>query len=216
MDRTLSLGPESLRTLSRRLAAAVAVVGAVSCVSLGLFFAAGGPFGRVNDVGNGLLGLLCGALALTTHRSGRLAITALALGGAAGAVLGSYLVMRDITGYFLAGLVSAFGFALIGLWLVVATRSGDLPGRRSGQTAGAVMALGMVNLPAVVQGLDDQDSAPAWLLAVGICWAGTYLLLPAWSGRFALTSSGTVNRGRGRRSRQRRDGAPAPRRDRAW
>ena len=42
------------------------------------------------------------------------------------------------------------------------------------------MALGLVNLPGIVTGLDDQADAPAWLLAVGVCWAGTYLLMPIW------------------------------------
>jgi hypothetical protein len=47
------------------------------------------------------------------------------------------------------------------------------------------MALGLFNIPGIVQGLDDLDAAPIWLLAAGICWAGTYALLPLWAFRFA-------------------------------
>jgi hypothetical protein len=132
-----------------------------------------------------MLALLCAALALLLHRYGGVTVTTLACLGAGSAVMGSYLVISDTTGYFLAGLVSAFGFALVGVWLVQVCRSDDLPARRSGLAAGAVMALGLVNLPGVLQGLDDQDSAPTWLLAAGFCWAGTYVLLPLWALRFA-------------------------------
>jgi hypothetical protein len=37
--------------------------------------------------------------------------------GAAITVVGSYLILSDATGLFLAGLVSSVGFALIGVWL---------------------------------------------------------------------------------------------------
>jgi hypothetical protein len=47
------------------------------------------------------------------------------------------------------------------------------------------MALGLINIPGIVQGIDDLDAAPIWLLAVGICWAGTYVFLPPWAFRFA-------------------------------
>jgi hypothetical protein len=170
---------------ARKIAAALAAVAMLSCVSLFLFFSVGGPFGTLNDAGNGALAVLCATLALVLHRPGRVVTTALAVMGAAVAGVGSYLVMTDTTGYFLAGLESAFGFALIGLWLLVVALSGDVPARALGQAAGVVMALGLVNLPGILRGLDDQDSAPTWLLAAGVCWAGTYLLLPLWAFRFA-------------------------------
>lgn len=168
---------------------ALATVGVLTLVSLLVFFGVGGPFGTVNDAGNGVMAVLCAVLAVILYRRGRIAVTALALLGAASAVLGSYLVMSETTGYFFAGLVSAFGFALIGLWLVVVARSDDLPASASGQTAGAVMAVGLFSLPGILRRLDDLDSAPAWLLATEICWAGTYLLLPLWAFRFARTES---------------------------
>jgi len=174
---------------ARTIAAAVAAVAVASCVCLILLFIVGGPFGALNDAGNGLLALLCAALAITLHQRGGILATTLAIAGAATAVLGSYLVITDTTGYFLAGLVSALGFALIGSWLVIASRFQDLPAARGALTAGAVMALGFVNLAGILQGVDEQETTPTWLLAAGICWAGTYVLLPLWALRFARTDT---------------------------
>jgi hypothetical protein len=58
------------------------------------------------------------------------------------------------------------------------------------------MALGIVNVPGILQGMDDQDTAPTWLLAAGVCWAGTYLLLPIWATRFARSGLAPANRRR--------------------
>lgn len=165
----------------RILAAVLAAVGLVSWVSFILFFIVGGPFGALTDVGNGLQALLCGALALLLRTKVPIPAVMLAVVGAATGLVGSYLVMTETTGYFLAGLVSALGFALIGVWLIVIARSGDVTAPRLAQVAGAVMALGLVNIPGVLWGLDDQATAPGWLLAAGVSWAGTYLLLPIWA-----------------------------------
>jgi len=176
------------------VATAVAWVGVVALVSLVVFFAVGGPFGFVNDVSNAALGVLAGTLAVTwlrrapRPRSSLRVATVLALVGVGAVVVGSVLVVFDVTGYFLAGLVSASGFALVGVWLVAANlASARPPGVRSsrplttlGVVAGSVMALGLVNVAGIVQGIDDQATAPLWLLAAGTCWAGTYLLLPIW------------------------------------
>jgi hypothetical protein len=86
--------------------------------------------------------------------------TCLAVVGTIVAVLGSVLVILGITGYFLAGLVSGTGFALIGLWLVAvnhataAVTALRLPTRlaRLGVVAGAVMAFGFINVPGIVMG----------------------------------------------------------------
>ena len=176
------------------LALVVGCTGIVALVSLVAFFAVGGPFGFINDVGNAALGVLAGTLAATwflatTEPAARLrTTTALALVGGAAAVVGSVLVIYDITGYFLAGLVSASGFALIGTWVIAANLAGGAPlsitltRRHSilGLFAGSVMLVGLVNVPGVVMGIDDQVTAPLWLLAAGPCWGGTYLLLPIW------------------------------------
>ena len=113
--------------------------------------------------------------------------------GAAITVVGSILVLTSATGFFLAGLVSSVGFAVIGVWLVAVNR--ELDGswsrqlRRAGLVAGAVMLLGFVNLPGVAMGADDMDAAPAWTYLGGLSWVGTYLLFPAWSLRLMPTAS---------------------------
>lgn len=175
-----------------RLAGGVGLVGPLSAASLVTFFAVGGPFGAVNDVGNAVLGVLAGSLAVACHRArvpgGTAGIvgTAAAVTGAALTVAGSYLVMSETTGYYLAGLVSATGFGLVGSWLAHASlRTGQpaLPGnlRTLGVAAGSVMALGLVSIPGVIEGIDDMETAPAWLVASGIGWLGTYALMPAWA-----------------------------------
>ena len=175
---------------ARATAASLALVAVASCGSLILFFIVGGPFGTINDVGNALLAVLCAALALVLQRRVRMAATTVALAGTVVAVLGTFLVMSDTTGYYLAGLVSALGFALIGLWLVAMSRSENLPAATSALIAGVAMAIGTVNVAGIIGGIDNQDAAPSWLLAAGVCWAGTYLLLPIWSIRFARSFVG--------------------------
>jgi len=94
------------------LALAVTVVGLGSLASLVSFFAVGGVFGPVNDVGNGVLAVLCGTMALAwlyavpAPGRGLVAATGLAVVGGAVAVVGSVLILVDVTGFFLAGLVS--------------------------------------------------------------------------------------------------------------
>jgi len=176
----------SARTVAQALTAAAVATWA----SLIIFFIVGGPFGTINDLGNGVLAVLCAVLALLLGPRLRIAATTVATAGAATSVVGSFLVMSDTTGYFFAGLVSAFGFGLIGIWLVVISRSGDLPAARSALIAGVVMAIGIINVAGIVSGSDDQNAAPAWLAAAGVCWVGTYLLLPIWATRFARSSAG--------------------------
>ena len=109
--------------------------------------------------------------------------------GAAIAVVGSVLILWDITGFYLAGLVSGMGFALIGVWLVAFNRwiADDVRQRcprrlpMVGILAGAIMAVGFINIPGVVWGLDDMEKAPVWILAGGVNWLGTYVLFPVWS-----------------------------------
>jgi hypothetical protein len=120
---------------ARTTAAVLAAVALASCISLILFFVVGGPFGTINDLGNGILAVLCGVLAFALYAPGRTVATTVAVAGAATSVVGSFLVISDTTGYFLAGLVSAFGFALVGLWLIHLSRSEALPSSRSAFTA---------------------------------------------------------------------------------
>ncbi|TCO50044.1 hypothetical protein EV646_102115 [Kribbella antiqua] len=170
------------------------IVGLVTCLSLIVFYIVEGPFGAINDVGNAVLGVLSAGLAWMSWRSGArcpAAFVGIAAVGAAITVVGSYLVLSDATGFFLAGLVSSVGFALIGVWLIAVNHwsAADSPGprrlRTAGLVAGAVMALGFINAPGIAMGLDGMDTAPAWTFLGGFSWAGTYLLFPIWSLRLA-------------------------------
>ena len=94
------------------LARTLGVVGALSWISLILLFVAGEPYGAINDVGNGLMGLLSGALAVrlrpqtAVRNPARTTIaTSSAVLGAAISALGSVLVLWDVTSFFFAGLV---------------------------------------------------------------------------------------------------------------
>jgi hypothetical protein len=167
---------------TRIVATSVAIVGYTTLGSLVIFFVVGGPFGTLNDVGNALLAVLAAALALTWGSPVPRAATSSAVVGAAIAVVGSALVISRTTGFFLAGLVSGVGFALIGAWLLVASRSLPPGGlRRLGTVAGASMLAGLVGVPAMVMRLDDMASAPGWVWLSFVGWIGTFVLLPAWA-----------------------------------
>jgi hypothetical protein len=175
------------KVIARGIAFALGVTALVSGVSLIVFFVAGAPFGRINDVGNAWAGVLAAALAVVTvHR--RVWVWLASVGGML-TIIGSVLVINDLTGYFFAGLVSALGFALIGTWLFGFARAAAAPSR-VGTAAGLLMMLGYVDIGGILQGQDNQDTAPAWLLAAGVGWAGTYLLLPIWALRFSTRYAG--------------------------
>jgi hypothetical protein len=174
-----------------RLALVTAVVQWLGVLSLIIFFAVGGgPFGFINDVANGLVGLLSLALAwlwvpgLRT-RSSTLGIAAATL-GALIMVAGSVLIIFDITGWYLAGLVSSVGSAFIGIWLLVSNRlhrhAAELPRGMImlGVTSAIFMIIGLLALPGVLVGIDDPQLAPWYVNAGLLSWMGTYLLYPAW------------------------------------
>ena len=103
------------------LAIGIAAVGSAAC--LATYFAVGGPFGTINDIGNAATGVLSAGLAWRLRRqipgrAGDVAVGA-AIAGAGLTVAGSTLVVSGTTGFFLAGLVSSVGFAGIGTWLVI-------------------------------------------------------------------------------------------------
>ena len=151
-----------------RLALATAVVDLIGVVSLIIFFAVGGgPFGFLNDVTNGMVGVLSMALAWlwVSDRSARWSRVGLAAAtaGAVVMVIGSILIIFDITGWYLAGLVSSLGNALIGIWLLVANRlHRNAPGLPRGLimlgvTAAIFMIIGWLVVPGVVTGIDDPQ-----------------------------------------------------------
>lgn len=173
------------------MALAHGIVGLATCLCLILFYAGADVLGAVNDVGNAVLGVLSLAMAWTLYAAPRrtsraLVLLGLTAVGAALTVVGTILVMTGTTGFYLAGLWSSFGFALIGIWLL-GTAAGAL--RRAGLIAGAVMTLGLLGVPGILMGIDDMNTAPAWTFAAGFSWAGTYLLFPAWTLRLATRNA---------------------------
>ena len=186
----LSTGGDRRHTISR-LALVTAVVVWLGVLSLIIFYIiSGGPFGFINDVANGLVGLLSISLAwlwLPERPTGwiRLAIAAATV-GAMVTVSGSILIIFDITGWYLAGLVSSVGNALIGIWLLLSNRlhrqDAELPRGliMLGVTAGIFMIIGLLALPGVLAGIDDPQVAPVYVNAGLLSWMGTYLLYPMW------------------------------------
>ncbi len=166
-------------------------------VSLIVFFIVGGPFGTINDLANaamGALSVLLAALLMTKSRWRRFAIVA-AIAGAVLMAAGSALVMSEATGWYLAGLVSAVGAALIGVWVLSANvlppYAHQLPRRtrQLGRLAGGVMLLGALAIPGVFGRVDDPAVA-AWYVSAGsLSWLGTYLLYPIWCLRLAARLS---------------------------
>jgi len=176
------------------LAVALGAVGFGSIASLALFFAVGGPFGAINDWSIGLIGILTAWLALRLSSRGAGAApgvgalpTGLALIGSAVVVLGSALVISRTTGFFLAGLVESLGFALVGVWLVVLSRSKSetlgWPRRMPafGTVTGVIMAVGVAVLPGITAGIDDMAAATAWVWIGFVGWLGIFFLFPAWA-----------------------------------
>ena len=97
----------------------------------------------------------------------------------------NYIIL-DITGWYLAGLVSSVGSALIGIWLLIANRlhrrAPELPRGliMLGMTTGIFMIIGWLALAGVIARIDDPQLAP-WYVSTGLLnWMGTYLLYPIW------------------------------------
>jgi hypothetical protein len=107
--------------------------------------------------------------------------------GAIVVVIGSILIIFDITGWVLAGWYTALGNAMIGIWLLTfnqqARQNQMVPSNLSmlGTVAGWLMAIGIIVIPAIVMGIDSTDSTP-WYVNLGYAgFLGTYLLYPAWA-----------------------------------
>ena len=170
---------------------AVGVVGLASAASLATFFRFGQPFGSINDVGNGLIGVLSAGLAWRLWRDARTPAGAawpvVASMGAVITVAGSWLVVSRTTGFLLAGFVSTVGFGLIGLWLVAAARSArrdaSLGGNlaKLGAAAGIVMATGLASVPVVSNRIDQADAVQPWMWAGSVSWLAVYVLYPVWA-----------------------------------
>lgn len=178
----------------RKLAQGIGAVGLTGIAALGCMAAFGGAFGPLNDVCNAIVAGLTAALAWrleASHgrwapRAGRPALGA-ATAGAIAAAVGSVLVIFRFTGWYLAGLVTAVGYALIGSWLLrfsqAALRSAAWPRglAQLGRAAGALMTLGFLAAPGVVRRVDSPASGP-WWVNLGLLGAlGWLVLLPTWA-----------------------------------
>ena len=171
----------------RGVAIVTGLASVLAMVALLAFFTVGAPFGGLNDILNGVVGVLSGILAIMVYRTagGSAGLVGLAVAGAVITVIGSWLIVSGTTGFVMAGNVSAAGFGLIGAWLLHANASAlgaALPRLQSrvGVVAGAVMLVGVVAISGVVTGVDSVAAEPWWITLSGASWLGTLLLYPAW------------------------------------
>lgn len=182
-----------------RLTGNIAFALAAAIVSVTLFFALfavfGDPFGSASDIAMGVAGLLSGLLASRLYASHRtnsptLAIVAIVFAWAGVVIVwvGSYLVVSGTTGYFLASLVTTFGYALVGLWLLILVLSGHTAvaptptARRLPLLASLLMTVGFLVLPGIISQMDDPDTASLLAnLVPPITWLGTSIAYPIWA-----------------------------------
>jgi hypothetical protein len=171
------------------------VVGLLAAAFIILFYTVGAPFGMLNDISNGLLGILTGILAALLYAQYRaeapllsLVALILALIGMVLVPVGSALVISRRTGWFLAGTYTAAGFGAMGLWLVglnlSAQQANSWPQSLviAGIVIGVIMALGLVAVPGIFSGIDAWDSAPWYVSYVGVAASGLgwLILYPIW------------------------------------
>ena len=187
------------------LAIAIGAVTVLGVVSLTLFFVAGGIFGPLNDMCNGLEAILSVVLAWALyplHRAQSARLSGLALItawlGTLIAVIGSVLIIFDFTGWYLAGLYTMVGYALVGLWLFglnyAALQSSSWPRRLAqlGLLTAACMALGFLASPGILGSVDDAEIAP-WFVNFGMLgslgWMFLYPFWCLWLGRLLVSNS---------------------------
>ena len=182
---------------------AIAIMCLINAVTITLMYTVAGFFGPLNDLGTAIEAILIAVLAwklcsFSREQSPRWSLFALvaATVGAGLVVVGSGVVIFRVTGWVFAGLVTLFGYAIIGFWVVVinhlAQRSNTWPHRltRFGVVIGVIMTLGLLAGPAILRHVDRLDAAPwfAYLpFAGGVGW---FVLLPIWSvwlGRLLLS-----------------------------
>jgi len=177
-----------------QMAIITGIVGLLALAFLILFFTVDGPFGTLNDICNGLTGILSGVLAwmLYTKFYGQLSFPSYALilplVGTLALALGSVLIIFDITGWYLAGLYTTAGYALIGLWLLVLNslvrQINPWPHGlvNFGLMVGMLMALGLLVIPGIVNRIDAWESGPWYMNYVGQAGSsvGYLLLYPIW------------------------------------
>jgi hypothetical protein len=177
------------------LALATGGVGVVALLFIILFYTVGGVIGPLNDLCNGLLGILSGVLAALLYAQVRaeaplwsVAGLVLALAGAVLVPVGSALVVSGRTGWYRAGFYTMAGFAGIGLWLSGQNLLAQ-PGDRwpqslviAGAAVGGIMALGLAAVPGFFSQVDSWEASPWYLKYVGMSASslGWLVLYPLW------------------------------------
>jgi hypothetical protein len=178
---------------ARRIALALAAFVAVGVLGLILLSVLGDPFGTLNDLGNAAIGVLSAVLAFSVlpgrgsdrpggHGAG---LGASVLGGGV-MIIGSLLVVLEVSGWYYAALVSSLGAAGIGLWLVVVNDrfAGfgclSVGALRLGRFAGIVMLAGVLAVPSLLNRVDVWEIPPWYLSCSQVSWLGTYVLYPIW------------------------------------
>lgn len=184
------------------IAVATGVSAILAVLFLTLMYTVNQSFGKVNDIFNSVIGISSLVLAWMLYAEhhaksplmSQIALT-LAVIGAIFAIIGSILVIFGFTDFVLAGWYSAFGNALIGLWLAAfcfaLMRGNTLPNNLVifGIVVAAFMAIGLLGIPGIVTGIDSMESMPWYLYLAFFGWFGTYILYPIWTiwiGRYLL------------------------------
>jgi len=165
----------------------------LAAILLAIFFTVGEPFGTLNDIFNGISGILCSVLAwmlYSQHHTKSLLMSQIALTlaviGAFVVVLGTILVVFKITGWVLAGWYTTAGYALIGIWLAMFCYSmlnnTALPHQLTmfGLITGLVMAVGLVALLGILNKVDTMEALPVYLNISYVGYLGD-ILFPIWS-----------------------------------
>lgn len=174
----------------RSLALWTAVVGAVALAALVLMSVGLGFLGPVNDVLGAVTGVLVMLLAFAARDLlpdgavlRRLALAAAVLGTIL-IVIGSVLVLTGRTGWYLAGLWSALGWGVLGVWFLVlavtlvGSSSWPVWLRWLGVIAGVLLVVGLAVLPGILSGVDDWGAAGAGLVVPQVLgYVGSLLLL---------------------------------------
>jgi hypothetical protein len=215
-DRTLAyLHPGEMTmnspssTTIGQIAIVLSIVAILGLIFITLFYTLdngiAGPFGTLNDICVALGGVLSGGLILKlypVHRNYAPRMSRLSLGsgliGAFLAPVGSCLAIFNVTGWFLAGLVTTFGYAFIGLWLLGVNLSARgwyaFPRRLAqfGILTGGVMVVGLLVFPGILSRSDVADSAQwfslAGLFLGGLGWNILYTTWCVWLGRLLLSN----------------------------
>lgn len=184
------------------VALATGGVGLVALLFIILLYTVNRVFGPLNDISNGLLGILSGVLAAMLYaqyhaQSPLLSLVGLilALVGAGVVVLGSALVVSGRTGWYRAGFYTMAGFAAIGLWLVgqnlLAPPAGGWPQSLviAGLVVGGLMILGLAAIPGFFNDIDSWETSPWYMKYVGMSGSslGWLVLYPAWCVWLGLT-----------------------------